>query len=179
MRATNILAIIFGVLIVIGGIYCLMMPAATYMSLAWLIGVVMIVDGIANIVTWFQLRKSGFSNGWALFGAIVSIIFGIVLLGSFVAQFAVDLFFAYMIAAWLIVTGIMRIGYSVQMRKLNRGLQPQSIGDRWWFVLIVGVLVVIVGVMCLFNPMIAMVGMGLLIGISVIVVGVSVITLAL
>ena len=175
---SRILAIIFGVFIIIGGIYCLMMPTATYMSLAWLLGIVMVVDGIANIVTWFQLRKSGQSSGWALFEAIISIIFGIVLLGSFAAQLAVDLFFAYMIAAWLIVTGIMRIGFSLQLRKLNQGVQPQSIGERWWFVLIMGILVIIAGIMCLFNPMIAMASVGMIIGISIIVVGVSVIALA-
>lgn len=175
---SKILAIIFGVFIIIGGIYCLMMPTATYMSLAWLLGIVMVVDGIANIVTWFQLRKSGHSSGWALFEAIISIIFGIVLLGSFAAQLAVDLFFAYMIAAWLIVTGIMRIGLSLQMRKLNQGVQPQSIGERWWFMLIMGILVIIAGIMCMFNPMIAMASVGMIIGISIIVVGVSVIALA-
>ena len=178
MRASNVLAIIFGVLIIVGGIYCLMTPATTYMSLAWMLGIVMIVDGIANIVTWFQLRKEGLSNGWVLFDGVISIIFGIVLLGSFAARFAVDLFFAYAIAIWLIVTGIMRIGHSLQMRKLNQGIQPQSIGERWWFALIMGILVIIAGVMCLFNPMIAMMSMGMLIGISVIFVGVSVIALA-
>ena len=179
MRLGNILAIIFGVLIVIGGIYCLMAPAATYMAQAWLLGIVMIADGIANIVTYSQLRKAGYSNGWTLLGAIISIIFGIVLLGSYAAQLAVDLFFAYMIAAWLIITGIMRIGFSLQMRKLNQGVQQhQPIGERWWFSLIVGILVVIVGIMCLFNPMIAVVSVGLLIGISIIFVGVSVIALA-
>jgi len=178
MRVSNILAILFGVFIVIGGVYCLMSPAATYMAQAWLLGFVMVADGIASIVTWFQLRKHGYSNGWALFGAIISIIFGVVLLGSFAAQFAVDMFFAYMIAAWLIVTGIMRIGYSLQMRKLTQNIQPQPIGERWWFSLIVGILVVIVGIMCLFNPMIAVVSVGMLIGISVIIVGVSVIALA-
>ena len=179
MTGSRILAVILGVLIVIGGIYCFMMPEATCLSLAWLLGIVMVADGVANIVTWFQLRKSGYSNGWVLFGAIISIIFGIVLLGSYAAQFAVELFFAYMTGAWLVVTGIIRIGYSFQMRKLNQGIQPQSIGDRWWFSLIVGILVVIAGVMCLFNPMIAIASMGMLVGISIIVAGISVIALAL
>ena len=39
--------------------------------------------------------------------------------------------------------------------------------------------VVIVGIMCLFNPTIAAVSMGMLIGISIILTGVSVIALAL
>ena len=179
MKFGNILAIVFGVFIIIGGVYCFMAPAATYMSLAWLLGIVMVADGIANIVPWFQLRKVGSSNGWALFGAILSIVFGIALLGSYAARFAVDLFFAYMIAIWLIATGVIRIGFSLQMRKYSQDIQPQSIGERWWFSLIIGILVVIAGVMCLFNPTIAAVSMGMLIGISIILTGVSVIALAL
>ena len=178
MKGSNILAIILGVLVIIGGIYCVMTPAQTYLALAGVLGVIMVIEGIANIVAWFQLRKEGQSNGWLLFDAIISIIFGVVLLGSYAAQFALDLFFAYMAAAWLIVTGIMRIGFALQLRKLSQAEQMQVSGGRWWIPLILGILVIIMGIICVFNPMIAMLSIGLSIGISMIFVGVSVIALA-
>ncbi len=178
MNASRVIAIILGVLVIIGGVWCLMTPGATYLSLAWLLGIVMVADGIANIVTWFQLRKMGHSNGWALAGAIVSIVLGVVVLGSSAAQLAVDLFLAYMLAVWLIISGIARIFFGWRMRQATRIAQVQIVGHSWWAPFILGILLAIVGVLSLFNPTALMLATGMMIGLAIIVSGVSVIALA-
>lgn len=179
MKASRVIALILGVLVVIGGIYCLMTPGLTYLSLAWLLGLIMVVDGIANIVTWFELRKEGASNGWALAAAIVSVVLGVIVLGSYAAQLAVDLFIAYMLAAWLIVSGIARILFGWRMRKLHKTFDTLVIGKNWWAAFILGILLVVVGVLSLFNPTALMLATGMMIGLAIIISGVSVIALAL
>lgn len=178
MKASNVIAIILGIIVVIGGIYCLMTPGITYLSLAWLLGLVMVVDGIANIVTWFQLRKDGYSNGWALAAAVVSVVLGVVVLCSFAVQMAVDLFIAYMLAAWLIVSGIARILFGWRMRTLHKKMDTQIIGKNWWAAFVLGILLVIVGVLSLVNPTALMLATGMMIGLAIIIAGVSVIALA-
>jgi uncharacterized membrane protein HdeD (DUF308 family) len=179
MRAGNIIAIILGVLVVIGGIWCLMTPLQTIMGMAWLIGFMMIVDGIANIATWFQLRKIGAASGWALASAIISVILGIVVVGNFFMQAFLAEFLTYLTAAWLIVSGIMRIGYGWSMRSLHKNVQASMVGGRWYVVFALGILLLVFGIMSLISPVVLAEMIGMFIGISIIVLGVSMISLAL
>ena len=73
---------IFGVLLVIGGIYCLVTPVETFGVLGWLIGLAMLVEGVSSALTWNERRKFGFADGWTLVGALASIVLGVVVLGS-------------------------------------------------------------------------------------------------
>lgn len=178
MRVGNVLAIILGVLVVVGGIWCLMTPLQTILGMAWLIGFMMIVDGVANIITWFQLRKLGGVNGWALASAIISVVLGVVVVGNFFMQAFLAEFLTYLVAAWLIVSGVMRIGYGWKMRSLHKAVQASMIGGHWYFSFILGILLVVLGVMSLIAPVMLAEALGMFIGISIIVLGVSLIALA-
>ena len=46
----TVLSIIFGVLLIAGGVSCLVLPELTFMTLGYIIGVVMILDGIGMII---------------------------------------------------------------------------------------------------------------------------------
>ncbi|HAM15110.1 MAG TPA: hypothetical protein DCP91_04500 [Eggerthellaceae bacterium] len=174
-ESMKVVVIILGVLMLIGGVYCLATPIATYAALGWLVGLAMLVEGIGSIATWNERRKMGFADGWTLAGAIVSIVLGLILLFSFVAQWAVDLFIAYMIAAWLVVGGIARIVASLHLRKFLQEEGPNAAGPSWVLLLILGILVVLLGVLCLFNPLSVMMGVGFMLGISIVCVGIDLI----
>ena len=105
----KVVTIILGVLLLVGGIYCVFTPVATYAAIAWLIGLSMVVEGVASIITWSEARRLGLANGWTLAGSIISLVLGVFLLGSYFLRFAVDMFIAYLIAIWLIVAGVTRI----------------------------------------------------------------------
>lgn len=175
----KILTIILGVLIAIGGIYCLITPIATYSTLSWLIGFVMIVEGIGSIVTWSERRRFGFADGWTLAGAIVSVILGCFLLGSFVAQLAVDLFIAYLIATWLVIGGITRIIAAFKLRDYDRYAGANAIGANWVVLLVSGILVVLLGILCLINPTSVMIGVGFMLGIAIIFTGIDLVVRAI
>ncbi len=163
----KVIAIILGALLAIGGVYCMFAPIATYAAIGWLIGLSMIIDGIARISVWSEQRKNGSASGWTLAGAIVSVLLGIFVLGSFVAQFAIDLFIAYLIAAWLVVGGITRIVAAFQLRSLQNQAGPFAGSGGWVSILVIGVLITILGVLCIFNPTAVMISVGFLLGLSI------------
>ena len=43
----KILAVILGILIVIGGFYCLFAPGLTYLIVGWVVGFVMVLGAVA------------------------------------------------------------------------------------------------------------------------------------
>ena len=171
----KVLSIIFGIVSVIIGVYCLFTPVQAYAVIGWIIGIAMLVEGIGSVATWNARRQAGFADGWTLAGAIISIVLGIFLLCSYFAQWAIDVFIAYLIAAWLVVGGITRIVAAFNLRKYNETMGADAIGVNWGVLLALGILVTILGVLCLFNPLSVMMGVGFMIGISIICVGVDLI----
>lgn len=178
MTATRVLGVILGVLVIIGGIYLFAMPVQTYLSLAWVLGAVMIVDGVFNAVTWSSARRLGQADGLSLVGAIVSIVFGVLVLGSLGMQLAVDLFIALAAAFWIIISGILRIIMSLQIRKGLKAYEGKVLGGKWYVSLILGIVLVILGILCILDPFILALAIGWLIGIAFIVGGITIISLS-
>ena len=169
----RIIKVVLGALLAVGGIYCMLTPIATYSVLAWLIGLAMIVEGVGGIITWSSRRELGLANGWTLAGSIVSIVLGVVLLGSYVLQFALDAFIAYLIAIWLVVAGITRIVAAIAVR--SQGKEGTS---GWIAQIVLGVLIAILGVLCIFNPLSVVAGVGMMLGISIVFVGIDLVVSA-
>ncbi len=179
MTASRILTGILGVLMIIAGFFCMLWPGMTYVACVWMIGIVMIVGGIANIISWSDRKKLGLADGWSLAGAIVSIIFGIVLLVSFAMQALMDVFVAYFVAAWLLIYGIIRIVMAFKLRKVQDEVGAATGSARWGWVLAMGILMVICGIIGFFNPISLMLALGFIVGIAIIVYGFDLITMAI
>ena len=168
---SRVLGIIFGVLIVLLGIWCIMTPVETYGVISWLIAFALIAEGISSIMVWNDYRKIGVSDTFMLIGGIISIILGIVLLGSLALRYAVDVFIAYVVAWWLLITGVIRIVRSFKMRNARNTIEAQ-VGTNWGLALVLGVLQVLLGIFCVANPVIVAVALGLEIGIGLIAGGI-------
>lgn len=65
----RILTIILGVFLVIGGIYCMLTPVATYSAIGWIIGAAMLIEGVASVITWSERRRLGLADGFSLVAA--------------------------------------------------------------------------------------------------------------
>ena len=161
------ITIILGILLAVGGIYCMLTPAATYAALGWIIGFSMLVEGVGSIVAWSSFRRLGLANGWTLAAAIISVVMGIFLLSSYALQFAVDMYIAYLIAIWLVFAGVSRIVIAVGMRS-RRG-KDQARG--WVLHAVLGALIAVMGILCIFNPLSIVAGVGMTMGMSIVLTG--------
>lgn len=167
----KVVSIVFGILLLAGGIYCLFAPVTAYSAISWLVGIAMLVEGIGSVISWNDRRRFGFADGWTLLGAIVSIILGCFLLFSFVAQYAVDLIIAYIIAAWLVFGGVTRIAAALRLRSFASTMSGGLVDASWGGLFLLGVVVTILGVLCFFNPLALMASVGALLGITIICLG--------
>lgn len=173
----RVVGVILGAALLVLGVYCLVTPVETFAMLSWLIGLAMLVDGVSNALTWNERRKYGFADGWTLVGAIASIALGVLVLGSLAAQIVIDTILAYLVAAWLVIGGITRIAAAIGLRNLNR--TDRTIGGNWLVLMLLGILVTAMGIACFIHPTFAMVGVGIILGLSIIVAGCSVIAASL
>ncbi|MDO4537924.1 MAG: DUF308 domain-containing protein [Coriobacteriales bacterium] len=167
----KIVSIILGILCVIAGGYCIFTPVETFGNLGWILGLFMIIDGIGSIVSYIEYRGAGKPSIWALLGGIASVILGVIVTGSIAMQFAIDFALAYLVAFWIIFGGICRIVGSFGLRKLYKAGDP--LGRNWALFLILGILITIVGILCLIHPIFAAAGVGMLIAFAMISFGAS------
>ncbi len=151
----KIVSVILGILMIVSGIYCLATPGITFLAVGWIIGFNMI-----------------------LAGAIVSLIFGIVLLGSNAMQLSVDLFVAYMAAIWLIVIGILRLIRSSRLHQFHKTFDTKVIAKRWWVVMLNGILLIVLGILSMMNPSITAFAIGTMMGLNVLFAGINLISTA-
>lgn len=169
----NVLSIILGVILIVGGMYCLLTPIATFATLGWLIGLSMVLEGFGTILAWNERRKMGLAGTWTLIGAIFSTLMGAIILSNSIVQLGIDAFLTNLVALWLIGGGIMRILASFAVRDAHKN--GSAAGSNWWMLLLAGILMTIVGVFGLFHPMLTAMSVGTLMGISIISSGMGLI----
>lgn len=175
MVVRKILSVLFGVMMIVDGVICLAMPGITFLTLGYMVGVGMVLDGVGRIVNWIQIHKEADLSIWILVSAILSLTLGIVLVGSEAMQLVVDAFIIDMAIVWLVAIGLMRIGYAFRVRKTRDAIQgyreETSLGRHWWVALIFGILLILCGITGMFVPGVVAETIGTLIGVSIIISG--------
>ena len=157
MMTRKVISVILGALMIIAGVYCFFTPVETSAVIPFVLGIVMIGDGIGRIAMWFDIRDSVRQSAWVLVSAVVSLIFG------------------------LMALGIIRIVHAFHLLKLKKESDgfgfSEMLGSNWWIALILGALLTIFGVIVILNPMLGLGVIGVLIGCGVITAGVNLIYL--
>ncbi len=169
------------ILYMVGGIISIALGILTilYTDLTiFLCGAVLLVYGISAFMKWFEGRRSGTSSLWTLLGASLSTILSLcILIGNRFLEFAAAQL-VLLFSVWLIIAGGFEILGAIMYRKAmtsaDLGVQaPGSITS-----LVSGGIMVLVGLLALFIPMIAIVTAHLWITIGLIFTGIRLIMMA-
>ncbi len=167
----KVISIILGVFLIIEGISCILTPVSTYLTLAWIIGVAMVIYSVSALCSYSERKRLGLADGWSFANAIVSLIFGVVLLFSYSMQLVVDVFMLYFASLWLILAGVFRIISTARLHKMN-------LAPYWVWSIILGIIMILSGVISLFFPGAMLISMGINLGIMIIISGIDMISLA-
>ena len=152
-----------GLAAVLFGLLTFLLPGITLITLVLLFGAYALVDGIFNGIAFFRVA----SHHWALLiEGVIGIIAGI-LTFAWPAMTAIVLL--YLIAFWAIFTGIFEIIAGIRLRK--------AITNEW-FLLVMGVLSLLFGVLILFAPGVGALAIVLWIGAYALVFGIFMLALA-
>jgi uncharacterized membrane protein HdeD (DUF308 family) len=129
-----------GVLAILFGLMAFFWPGFVLVVVAFIFGAYALIDGCMAIV----LAVSGHGQGarwWALLlEGVVGIAAGVI---AFLSPLIADLALLYVIAAWLLVTGVFEIVAAITLRKYIEGE---------WALALSGALSVILGVLLALQP---------------------------
>lgn len=163
----KILFIIFGILLIVCGVFMIFNPLAAFSTLAYLMGFGILLSGVADIVLWYHLRKFKKATSHLVMG-IISVIFAIVIFSDVYFKLAFETVLVYIVAAFFLITGIYRIYLSIKIKPFDK---------NWWVFLIFGILLIICAIMSFCNPLILALALGLNFGINMMITGMNVISL--
>lgn len=190
----KVLSVILGILMVITGISCVCMPEIPYSTIPVLMGMAVLAAGIGFIIVWYIHKKAGDSQLLLLVCGILNAVLGFVILFNRSVQWDLALLYPVYVAAWLLVTGIFRIVDSFTMKDLGNKVRQvvgknteavmlratmRELGKKWWVHLISGILMVVLGILCTYNPITTALAIGVYMGIGIIVSGLDLILAAI
>ena len=152
-----------GIALVVLGVFCIMYPGNTLLSLAWAFGLMLIVTGCATFGAWATFRAINPFGGLTFLTALLQLILGIVLIFN-PAPLAVALPFIF--AFWVMYEGIGLMVDSFNYKRLG--------WNKWWVLCLLSVLIICAGCYGLFcNPVASATTLAWLVGLGIILDGVG------
>lgn len=150
--------LVYGLLAIVFGVALLLWPTYSVMALVMAFGLLSLADGLVSLLS--AIRHDLALPRWLLVAyAVLSIGFGVAAL-MWPVQLATAML--WVIALWLILAGVARIVFAIQVRKLVRGE---------WLLALSGVLALALGVLFLARPDIGLVAISVWVGVGALFYG--------
>ena len=166
----RVLTILSGILMLATGVFCLINPGQTFLVLAFVVGIVMVINGIIHALAYLVgrgLNNRGDNNGWILVDALITLLLGVLVLCN---QLVVDMAIPMVFGMWVLVSGILRVEAATHINKEKKLSNFRS-------TLITGILTVIVGLFGFINPLVAWFTVVFLLGMFLCMQGINIIEL--
>ncbi len=156
-----------GVLLVVLGLAAIALPLFAGLTTAILLGWVLLVAGLVGLVATVRTRGAG-AFTWSLLSAIVTLIAGVVLLVNPVAGLVT---LTYVLIAYFVADGVFSIAGALSHRR--------ELAGRWEWMLVSGLVdFILAGVIVSGLPGSFLWVVGMLVGIDLVIGGVSLIGMA-
>ena len=161
-NSTKILIAVSGVMFIILGILCIAKPGPALFSIAWLLGLITLISGIAELIMVLNAQRFIPNSGTRVLSAIFQIVVGCLLLGH---KWLVTISLPVIFAIFVLVEGIVIAVKAFDYKQVDF--------KYWWCLLILGVAGAVLGFLGLRNPDIAGKTLSILVGIGAIAEGIS------
>jgi len=147
-----------GAIAIVLGIIALAMPGPTFLALAIAFGLFAMIDGLMALIAMFD-RRTRLSRGLLAVEAAAGIGTGIF---TFFQPAITGLALTFLIAAWALITGVMKIASAIQLRKQVR---------HEWLLILSGLITILFGVLLAVRPVSGIIGLMWAVGVYGLVLG--------
>lgn len=160
LRAKSGWIVALGVVYIIAGIIALGSVAAATVASVFVVGIMMIIAGVAEVINAFQIKTWGGFILWLLLGALYIVAGFLAFENPLLAAAALTLF----LGVSLLVSGIIRIVLAFSMQRTM----------PWVWVVLSGIITVLLGTIIVAHwPVSSLYILGLFLGIDLVIAGVG------
>ena len=166
----RLLTIISGAMLIMTSLFCYANPGETFLPLAFVLGMAMILTGIVQCVAyWWGRDNRQDNNGWIFAEAITTLILGILVLTSLIAA---DAAIPMVFGMWVMFSGILRLVVATM-------INPKTKRANFVWTMGTGVLGIVSGLYAFLNPYIANLNIAVLLGFLFMIQGVCTLELGI
>jgi len=168
----RILTVISGVLMALTGVFCFINSGQTFLSLAFIVGLIMVINGLIHGLAYFigrGVHNKGDNNGWILTDALITLVLGILVLCN---QLVADTMVPMVFGIWMLVSGILRIEAATH-------IDAQRKRTNFISTVITGIVTIIVGLFGFINPLTGLMTTAILVGMFLVMQGINIIELGI
>lgn len=164
---------LLGVMLILSGIFCLFSPVTSSTVIPYMIGIALTATGIGKLIRRADERRFYGQSSWSFAGAVVSLIFGILLMVSPTLQLSMGTTVVVLIGCWITIMGILRIVHAFQLRKMTAYVDifGRPVSNDWYMALLPGIAMVAVGILNVLHPSIGLGMIGALVGVLMLLCG--------
>lgn len=160
----RLLTIISGVMLVLTGLFCFANSGETFLALAFVLGLVMILSSAIQIVSYWWGRKDRTdNNGWIFAEALITFILGILVQASLIAA---DVAIPMVFGLWVMFSGVLRFVVATM-------INPSKKKSNFIWTMLIGLISIFIGIYAFVNPMTANLPIAILLGIIFFVQGIG------
>ncbi len=162
MKKINFYLFLSALLLIVLGLVCIFNPVEIFQSMAWLVGLMILLTGISGLLFGLKEQKELPNAGSSVMLAIFQILVGILFVcnGLLAASTMVVVF-----ALWVMFEGISLSVLSFDYKR--SGYQ------QWWLMLLLGILSLLLGFFALRNPGGVGAAFGILLGLGILSNGIE------
>ena len=164
-NAVRWILLIFGILLIVAGIALFATPGMNSLVMAYVVCILMLVYGIAEIVFYIAQHKNHIVSGWVLADGIITAILGLLLL--FIPGTQI-LTMSILFAIWVLFTGVTRTTAAFTAKDAG--------SSNWGWILAAGILGIILGIWFMCDPVLTIMTIGFLLPLAFVMQGVSAIS---
>jgi uncharacterized membrane protein HdeD (DUF308 family) len=153
-----------GIIALILSIYVLALPAATFVAIVWILGIVLLVVGIERVISGIFEHHPGRSRWTSIGLGILVIILAIIVIA---VPAAVGVFLIILLAIALLFDGIARLIHGISDKTRGKGSRI--------FRIVVGVIEIVLSIAIMASPLFGERLVGILIAIGLLIAGIQII----
>ena len=159
----RLLTIVSGGMLIMTSLFCYANPGETFLALAFVLGLAMILTGLVQVAAYWWGRDSRRdNNGWIFAEALMTVILGVLVITSLIAA---DAAIPMVFGLWVIFSGALRIVVATM-------IDPKSKKKNFFWTMATGLICILTGLYAFINPLIANVSIAVLLGILFMIQGV-------
>ena len=156
VKKMSITSIVFSLIFIIAGIFLLMKPETAINIVCYILGLILISWGVVSIIQFFTDKNSNsYLSINFVFGAFV-FIFGIIIL---IKPNIIASIIPLLLGVWMVINGVTKLSYSLTINKTSKA-SLSIIGS---------ILIILFGILLIFNPFEGAKGLTQIIGIALII----------
>lgn len=163
----KMIAMITGIVTLLLGVYTIVRPLRTFLSVGWILGFLLLVNGIELAAIALSKKKKEIG---AIVLGVLEAIGGLVLLFSGIQRILTDITAAYLVGFCIMVYGVYQIVNGTKIFKESKGKGVLGI--------ICGIVSVLIGLISFVHPVVTMFSVGYVIAFSILMQGINMIVLA-